>query len=95
MPLLAAGPDITPQLRHEVARCPGRRGVADHRPVEALRWDSGRIPREAGFALCDAFASKEKASNANAGMHVDPLPLEAHSATRSECGGKTLRAHLP
>ncbi|MFI5520648.1 alpha/beta hydrolase [Streptomyces platensis] len=52
-------------------------------PVEfALQWDDERIPRQAGLALFDAFASKEKTLHANAGKHVEWPRFEADSATR-------------
>ena len=41
-------------------------------PIEfAMQWDNERIPREAGFALFDAFALTEKTLHANEGKHVD------------------------
>ncbi|MFB6805978.1 alpha/beta hydrolase [Streptomyces sp. NPDC056387] len=52
-------------------------------PIEfALQWDDERIPREAGLALFDAFASKEKSLHANAGGHANWPRFEADSATR-------------
>ncbi|MFF1445595.1 alpha/beta hydrolase [Streptomyces sp. NPDC058295] len=52
-------------------------------PIEFdLQWDDERIPREAGLALFDAFASKEKTLHANAGKHVDFPRFEADSAVR-------------
>ncbi|MDQ0585399.1 alpha/beta hydrolase [Streptomyces rishiriensis] len=52
-------------------------------PIEfGLQWDDERIPREAGLALFDAFASKEKTLHANAGKHVDFPRFEADSAVR-------------
>ncbi|WP_328318320.1 alpha/beta hydrolase [Streptomyces sp. NBC_00388] len=52
-------------------------------PVEfALQWDSERIPRDAGLALFDAFASEEKTLHANAGKHFDFPRCEADSAAR-------------
>ncbi|MCC3771205.1 alpha/beta hydrolase [Streptomyces sp. UNOC14_S4] len=52
-------------------------------PVEfAMQWDDERIPREAGLALFDAFASKEKTLHANAGKHFDFPRFEADSAVR-------------
>ncbi|MFD7497139.1 alpha/beta hydrolase family protein [Streptomyces sp. NPDC059832] len=52
-------------------------------PIEfAMQWDNERIPREAGLALFDAFASKEKTLHANAGKHFDFPRFEADSAVR-------------
>ncbi|MFD6274832.1 alpha/beta hydrolase family protein [Streptomyces sp. NPDC060209] len=52
-------------------------------PIEFdLQWDDERIPREAGLALFDAFASKEKTLHANAGKHFDFPRFEADSAIR-------------
>ncbi|WP_329223601.1 alpha/beta hydrolase [Streptomyces sp. NBC_01485] len=52
-------------------------------PVEyALQWDDEHIPREAGLALFDAFASKEKTLHANAGAHKELPRFEADSAVR-------------
>ena len=50
-------------------------------PVEfALQWDDEHIPREAGLALYDAFASKEKTLYANAGSHKELPRFQADSA---------------
>ncbi|MFD7933568.1 alpha/beta hydrolase [Streptomyces sp. NPDC059755] len=52
-------------------------------PIEFdLQWDDERIPREAGLALFDAFASQEKTLHANAGRHFDFPRFEADSAVR-------------
>ncbi len=52
-------------------------------PVEYdIQWDDEIIPREAGLALFDAFASKEKTLHANAGKHFDFPRFEADSAVR-------------
>ncbi len=52
-------------------------------PIEfGLQWDDERIPREAGLALFDAFASQEKTLHANAGGHFDFPRFEADSAVR-------------
>ncbi|WP_327186966.1 alpha/beta hydrolase [Streptomyces sp. NBC_01334] len=52
-------------------------------PIEFdLQWDDERIPREAGLALFDAFASGEKTLHANAGKHFDFPRFEADSAVR-------------
>jgi len=52
-------------------------------PIEFdLQWDDEHIPREAGLALFDAFASKEKTLHANAGKHKELPRFEADSAVR-------------
>ncbi|MEV6737034.1 alpha/beta hydrolase [Streptomyces sp. NPDC051104] len=52
-------------------------------PIEFdLQWDDERIPREAGLALFDAFASKEKTLHANAGKHLELPRFEADSAVQ-------------
>lgn len=52
-------------------------------PIEfAMQWDDERIPREAGLALFDAFASKEKTLHANPGKHFEFPRFEADSAAR-------------
>jgi pimeloyl-ACP methyl ester carboxylesterase len=52
-------------------------------PIEfVLQWDDEHIPREAGLALFDAFASKEKTLHANAGKHKELPRFEADSAVR-------------
>ena len=52
-------------------------------PVEfALQWDDEHIPREAGLALFDAFASTEKSLHVNAGRHKELPRFEAASAVR-------------
>ncbi|WP_250402852.1 alpha/beta hydrolase [Streptomyces cellostaticus] len=52
-------------------------------PIEfALQWDDERVPREAGLALFDAFASTEKTLHANAGQHMELPRFEADSAAR-------------
>jgi dienelactone hydrolase len=63
--------------------------LADHAkritvPVEfAMQWDDEVIPREAGLALFDAFASEEKTLHANAGRHMQyPRFVEADSSAR-------------
>ncbi|MFX0579407.1 alpha/beta hydrolase [Nocardia nepalensis] len=47
-----------------------------------LQWDDEDIPREAGLALFDAFASEEKTLHANAGTHHELPRFEIDSATR-------------
>jgi hypothetical protein len=52
-------------------------------PIEFdLQWDDEHIPREAGLALFDAFASREKTLHANAGKHKELPRFEADSAVR-------------
>ncbi|MFF4223786.1 hypothetical protein ACFYZH_13120 [Streptomyces abikoensis] len=52
-------------------------------PIEFdLQWDDEHIPREAGLALFDAFASKEKALHANSGKHKELPRFEADSGAR-------------
>jgi pimeloyl-ACP methyl ester carboxylesterase len=52
-------------------------------PIEfVLQWDDEHIERQAGLALFDAFASKEKTLHANAGKHKELPRFEADSATR-------------
>jgi pimeloyl-ACP methyl ester carboxylesterase len=52
-------------------------------PIEFdLQWDDEHITREAGLALFDAFASKEKTLHANAGKHKELPRFEADSAVR-------------
>ncbi|MBA9043631.1 cephalosporin-C deacetylase-like acetyl esterase [Streptomyces phaeogriseichromatogenes] len=84
VPLVAAEPRITaavfgmhwPDALAETAK---RITV----PIEFdMQWDNERIPREAGLALFDAFASKEKTLHANAGKHFDWTGFEADSAVR-------------
>jgi pimeloyl-ACP methyl ester carboxylesterase len=84
VPLTAAEPRITaavfgqfwPDLLAETAR---QISV----PVEfVLQWDDEHIDRQAGLALFDAFASKEKTLHANAGAHKEVPRFEADSAVR-------------
>ncbi|MFF4648543.1 alpha/beta hydrolase [Streptomyces sp. NPDC001380] len=52
-------------------------------PVEFdLQRDDEHIPREAGLALFDAFASKEKSLHVNSGRHKELPRFEADSAAR-------------
>ena len=52
-------------------------------PVEFdMQWDDEHIPRSAGLALFDAFASAEKTLHANAGLHKQLPCFEADSAVR-------------
>jgi cephalosporin-C deacetylase-like acetyl esterase len=84
VPLTAAEPRITaavfglhwPDVLAEAAR---RITI----PVEYdLQWDDEHIDRQAGLALFDAFASKEKTLHANAGAHKELPRFEADSAVR-------------
>ncbi len=47
-----------------------------------MQWDDEHIPREAGLALFDAFASKEKSLHVNSGKHKELPRFEADSAVR-------------
>ena len=52
-------------------------------PIEfAMQWDDEHIPREAGLALFDAFASAEKTLHANAGKQGELPRFEADDAAR-------------
>lgn len=52
-------------------------------PIEfVLQWDDEHIPRQAGLALFDAFASAEKTLHANSGRHKEVPRFEADSAVR-------------
>ncbi|MEU6505727.1 alpha/beta hydrolase [Streptomyces sp. NPDC046942] len=52
-------------------------------PIEFdMQWDDEHIPREAGLALFDAFASKEKTLHVNTGKHKELPRFEADSAVR-------------
>jgi dienelactone hydrolase len=82
VPLAAADPRITaavfglfwPDIVAEAAR---RITV----PIQfMLQWDDEHIPRQAGLALFDAFASKEKTLHANAGAHKELPRFEAAGA---------------
>ncbi|MFE2538404.1 alpha/beta hydrolase family protein [Streptomyces sp. NPDC059371] len=84
VPLVAAEPRITaavlgmmwPDALFEAAR-------QITVPIEfVLQWDDERVPREAGLALFDAFASKEKTLHANAGDHVRFPMFEVDSSVR-------------
>ncbi|GHH30380.1 alpha/beta hydrolase [Streptomyces rubradiris] len=84
VPLVAAEPRITaavfglhwPDALAETAK---RITV----PIEFdLQWDDEDVPREAGLALFDAFASQEKTLHANAGKHHEMPRFETDSAVR-------------
>ncbi|WP_030348620.1 alpha/beta hydrolase [Streptomyces sp. NRRL S-1022] len=84
VPLVAREPRITAAVfgQHwpDVLAEPARRITV---PIEFdMQWDDEHIPREAGLALFDAFASKEKTLHANAGTHKQLPRFEAASATR-------------
>ncbi|MFF4798822.1 dienelactone hydrolase family protein [Streptomyces sp. NPDC001351] len=52
-------------------------------PIEFdMQWDDEHIPREAGLALFDAFASAEKTLHVNAGRHKRLPRFEADSGVR-------------
>jgi len=97
VPLVAAEPRITaavfglhwPDVLAQAAR---RITI----PIEfVLQWDDEHIPREAGLALFDAFASEEKTLHANAGRHKETPRFEAESAVRffaRHLGRKAVRA---
>ncbi|MFF3934903.1 alpha/beta hydrolase family protein [Streptomyces phaeofaciens] len=52
-------------------------------PIEFdMQWDDEHIPREAGLALFDAFASQEKTLHANAGRQGELPRFEVDSAVR-------------
>jgi len=52
-------------------------------PIEFdMQWDDEHIPRAAGLALFDAFASREKTLHANAGRHKELPRFEVDSAVR-------------
>ena len=84
MPLVAADPRITAAVFGP--RWPDALAAAARRitvPTEFdLQWDDEHIPREAGLALFDAFASAEKTVHADAGRHEELPRFEADSAVR-------------
>lgn len=52
-------------------------------PVEfLLQWDDEAVPRDAGLALFDAFASREKMLHAHAGRHASVPAFEVESSER-------------
>jgi hypothetical protein len=52
-------------------------------PIEFdMQWDDEHIDREAGLALFDAFASREKSLHVNTGRHKELPRFEADSAVR-------------
>ncbi len=52
-------------------------------PLEfLLQWDDELVPREAGLALFDAFASREKTLHANPGRHLGVPAFELDSSER-------------
>jgi pimeloyl-ACP methyl ester carboxylesterase len=84
VPLVAADPRITAAVfglaGHEtLAEAAARVTV----PVEfLLQWDDELVPREAGLALFDAFASREKTLHANPGRHAGVPAFELDSSQR-------------
>jgi cephalosporin-C deacetylase-like acetyl esterase len=84
VPLTAVEPRITAAVFGQF--WPGSLAEAARQitvPIEfALQWDDEHIDRQAGLALFDAFASKEKTLHANAGRHKELPRFEADSAVR-------------
>jgi dienelactone hydrolase len=84
VPLVAAEPRITAAVfglvGHEaLAEAAARVTV----PVEfLLQWNDELVPREAGLALFDAFASREKTLHANPGRHAGVPAFELDSSER-------------
>lgn len=84
VPLMAAEPRITaavfgPHWPDAPVEHAGRITV----PVGFdLRWDDERIPRGAGLALFDAFASTERTPHADSGRHKALPRFEADGAAR-------------
>ena len=58
-----------------------------------MQWDDEHIPREAGLALFDAFASKEKTLHANAGKHEE-LPGSRPTARSGSSPGTSAGRHI-
>lgn len=84
VPLVAAEPRITAAVLgltgHESLTEAARRITV---PVEfLLQWDDEMVPREAGLALFDAFASREKTLHANPGRHAGVPAFELDSSAR-------------
>jgi alpha-beta hydrolase superfamily lysophospholipase len=84
IPLAAADPRITAAVfglaGHESLSAPAARVTV---PVEfLLQWDDEFLPRDAGLALFDAFASAEKTLHANPGGHGGVPAHEAESSER-------------
>jgi pimeloyl-ACP methyl ester carboxylesterase len=85
VPLVAVEPRITAAVfgvfwhSEAMAELAGRITI----PIEfVLQWDDEHIPRQAGLALFDAFAAKEKSLHANAGAHKEVPRFEVDSAVR-------------
>ncbi len=84
VPLVAAEPRITAAVfglvGHEaLAEAAARVSV----PVEfLLQWDDELVSREAGLALFDAFASRERTLHANPGRHAEIPAFELESSER-------------
>lgn len=67
-------------------------------PIEFdMQWDDEHIPREAGLALFNAFASTEKTLHANAGRHKELPRFEVDSAVRffTRHFGRTVTSQSP
>jgi hypothetical protein len=84
VPLVAAEPRITAAVfglaGHETLAEAAARVIV---PVEfLLQWDDELVPREAGLALFDAFASHEKTLHANPGRHAGVPAFELDSSER-------------
>lgn len=84
VPLVAAEPRITAAVFGLVGQ--DTLAVTASRitiPIEfVLQWDDELVPREAGLALFDAFASAEKALHANSGQHMNVPSFELDSSER-------------
>ncbi|WP_020658988.1 alpha/beta hydrolase [Amycolatopsis benzoatilytica] len=82
--LLAAEPRITAAvlgLAHGRALLPLAASITI--PIEfLLQWNDDLVPREAGLALFDAFASEEKSLHANPGRHHEIPFFELESSQR-------------
>lgn len=84
VPLVAAEPRITAAIfglvGHETLTEAAARITV---PIEfLLQWDDELVPREAGLALFDAFASSEKTLHANSGRHTGVPAFETESSER-------------
>ena len=84
VPLTAIEPRITAAVFGALARRPGRRrrGRSPSRSSSCCQWDDEHIPREAGLALFDAFASKEKTLHVYPGGHKEVPWFEAEDSAR-------------
>jgi dienelactone hydrolase len=84
VPLVAAEPSITAAVfglvGHETLAGAAARVTVP--VVFLLQWDDELVPREAGLALFDAFASREKTLHANPGRHAGVPAFELDSSER-------------